>query len=174
LSQGDVFVDLEALREFLRNFRRYYKGAERDLFDRMVSSAQMTAQRLSMQRLPSGGMSVANSILRLDVVRDPDLLVSEVVGAHPWMASIEYGTEPHNINVSNSEFLDIEEVVLPRGGKERPYGLRYSDAPEWMRKLKHVRHPGARAFNIFRDTKDYIVRQLDGLLKVMAGRMGFK
>jgi len=124
------------------------------------------ARRLAYDYLPSGGGSYRRSIqVRTQIERDRlDVIIES---DHPFAQAIEFGTRPHLIEGRPNLLM---EDFIPGGSQRAPKGVRY------IRKRvirRRARHPGARAFHVFRDASILLRRRLPTIIDKNMREAGF-
>ena len=164
-------ISLEQLPAF---FEELNEVLQKEVLTEIIRGSRLTlirkARGLARERLPSGGGSYPRTIRWRDEPRGmaDHTLHGSVYSNHQWAEAIEYGTRPHDIPTGGSTPMWIEDV-LPAGTGATDW-VRYNQTGIYRRK---VRHPGARAFNIFRDALIHMTRRWRGIMNRALRRAGF-
>jgi len=156
-----VEVPVEELRQFVGDVEKAIHKWKLGVLDDIRRESSSHAQKLASTRMPSGG-SYIRRIKWRDLRRGSEDYVSELYNDHQWAMAVERGTKPHPIE--SEKLMTAYPLLATRGGKERPYGIRYGKKRVRGRRFQH---PGSRAFWIFRDT----ARHINTILEVIVERV---
>jgi len=136
-----------------------------ELMDECEHWITLYAKDYAKRRLPSSGGSYLDSIKFTKERRRTDV-IGTLFSDHPWAEAIEHGTRPHEIR-------PVEKKALYLRGKLPPQVSRYSKYTGETAVVKRVKHPGARAFHVFRNTARYLHRTLPKWIEYTLKRVGF-
>lgn len=148
--------------EIMKKTEEFIATWRYELMRQFERESQYDAHVLTAERLPSMGASYYDAIQWRNIEESPTLLFSQLYNDHPWALAVEGGTRPHRIPSKGFRPMKATPVLSERGGKERKYGIPYSNKVIYGSRFNH---PGARAFRIFRDTFRRIVRKKRDLVK---------
>ena len=162
-------ITIEELPSLFTDIGKLMINVKTDIMRELQQDSWYYSHKITRQRLPSRGGSYGVLFKWRDIQRDKNAFISELYNNHRFSVSVEKGTPPHKIQ---SDFLMRADPLLkvPRRNNP-PYGTRYKKGYITDYEFDH---PGARAFNIFWDTKRYMDGRMDKIVKKVFKKYGVK
>lgn len=137
-----------------------------ELMDECGEWIERFAKDYAARRLPSGGGTYLDSI-KFTKQRSRKDVIGTLYSDHPFAASIELGTRPHEITPRTRKAMLLEQKLPERV-------TRYSKYSGETAIVKKVRHPGARAFHVFGNTARYLHKTLPKWIEWTLKRVGLE